>query len=131
MNYTVETIAKNDTYFIVFDLGFRVEPRIDFFFREVVQEMSEKGELDLTGRFEMQYQENIIGDFKFILSDSFLSFDNDMPFWKNFIMKSYFNLKYLAVKESVNFGLDQSNVINEKYPLIVNPIKLPKIKRSE
>ncbi|MBC7830203.1 MAG: KUP/HAK/KT family potassium transporter [Chitinophagaceae bacterium] len=131
MTYRVETIAKNDTYFIVFELGFRVEPRIDYFFRQVVQELSESGQLDLSGRFEMQYQENIIGDFKFVLSDSFLSFDNDMPLWKNFIMKSYFNLKYLAVKESVNFGLDQSNVIYEKYPLIVNPIKIPKIKRSE
>lgn len=44
-----------------------------------------------------------------------------MPFWKNVIMKNYFNLKYLSVKESANFGLDPSNVTVEKYPVVVTP----------
>ena len=34
-------------------------------------------------------------------------------------MKSYYNLKHLSVKESENFGLEESNLIIEKYPLIV------------
>ena len=70
---------------------------------------------------EFQYNQSLIGDFKFVILDSFLSFDNKMPFWKNFIMKSYYNLKRLSVKEEVNFGLDKSHLLIEKYPLVVVP----------
>ena len=121
LDYDVDTVVKNDVYFIQFNLGFRIEPRIDFYFRQVVTEMVQNNEVDISERREFDYQNNTVGDFKFIIRDSFLSFDNNMPFWKNFIMKSFYNLKYLSVKEDVNFGLDKSNLVIEKYPLIIVP----------
>ena len=130
LKYDVDTVVKNDVYFITFNLGFRIEPRIDYYFREVVAEMVEKKELDISERCEYNYQKSTVGDFKFIIRDSFLSFDNKMPFWKNFVMKSFYNLKYLSVKEEVNFGLDQSNLIIEKYPLIVVPFQEAKLERQ-
>lgn len=78
----------------------------------------------------MQYKQSPIGDFKIVIRDSFLSYDNNMPFWKNFVMKSYYNLKYLSVKEETNFGLDQSNLVIEKYPLVVTPHTGSKLKRK-
>ena len=62
--------------------------------------------------------------------DSFLSYDNAMNFWKNLIMKSHYNLKYFSVKESENFGLEESNLIVEKYPLIVVPFTSKNIIRK-
>lgn len=119
LRYHVDTIVKNDVYFVEFDLGFRVDPRIDYYFRQVVSDLVKSKEVDVS---ERRYQESEIGDFRFLVMDSFLSFENDMPFWKNFLMKSYFNLKSLSVKESVNFGLDPSNVTIEKYPVVVTPV---------
>ena len=130
LNYDVDTVVKNDVYFIQFNLGFRIEPRIDFYFRQVVTEMVEKNEVDISDRKEFNYQNNSFGDFKFIVRDSFLSFDNNMPFWKNFVMKSFYNLKYFSVKEDVNFGLDQSNLVVEKYPLVVIPYNGRKLERK-
>lgn len=121
LGYHVDTIVKNDIYFIEFNLGFRIEPRIDYYFRQVVNDLVQSGEVDMSERHEQYYQESRIGDFRFLIMDSFLSFENAMPFWKNVVMKSYFNLKYLSVKESVNFGLDPSNVTVEKYPVVVTP----------
>lgn len=123
MRYHVDTIVKNDVYYIVFNLGFRIEPRIDYYFRQVVIDMIQNKEVDISERHEQYYQQSEIGDFRFLVLDSFLSFDNDMPFWKNFIMKSYFNLKSLSVKEAVNFGLDPSNVTIEKYAVVVTPVE--------
>lgn len=131
LNYDVDTVVKNDVYFIQFNLGFRIEPRIDFYFRQVVTEMVQNNEVDISERREFNYQNNTVGDFKFIIRESFLSFDNNMPFWKNFIMKSFYNLKYLSVKEDVNFGLDQSNLIIEKYPLVVVPYQETKLERHK
>lgn len=108
-------------YLLTFHLGFREQPRIDLYFRMAVQEMIENKEVDLTDRREHAYQKSPVGDFKIVIRDSFLSYDNNMPFWTNFIMKSYYNLKYLTVKEEINFGLDRSNIILEKYPLVVTP----------
>jgi KUP system potassium uptake protein len=123
LRYHVDVLAKNDVYFVEFNLGFRINPRIDYYFRQVVNELWLNKEVDTSERYEQSYQENEIGDFRFLVLDSFLSFDNDMPFWKNFLMKSYFNLKALSVKEAVNFGLDPSNVTIEKYPIIVTPVE--------
>jgi KUP system potassium uptake protein len=130
MRYHVDTIVKDDVYFIEFNLGFRIEPRIDYYFRQVVNELVETGEVDVSNRSEQLYQESKIGDFRFLVIESFLSYENDMPFWKNIIMKSYFNLKYLAVKESINFGLDPSNVKVEKYPVVVNAVQHPPLVRQ-
>lgn len=130
MSYHVDTIVKNDVYFIEFNLGFRIEPRIDYYFKQVVNDLVKSNEVDVSERCEQYYQESKIGDYRFLVMDSFLSFENDMPFWKNFLMKSYFNLKYLSVKETVNFGLDPSNVAVEKYPVIVNPVTHPPLMRQ-
>jgi len=46
-------------------------------------------------------------------------------------MKSYYNLKYLSVKEQINFGLDKSNFIVEKFPLIVIPFNENKLIRNQ
>ncbi|WP_300977275.1 KUP/HAK/KT family potassium transporter [Flavobacterium sp.] len=131
LNYTVETIVKEDIYYIVFNLGFRIEPRIDFYFRHVVDEMVINKEVNLSNSREIKYQKYAFGDFKFVVRDSFLSYDNNMPFWKNIIMKSYYNLRYLSVKEHINFGLDKSNLILENYPLTVIPFDENRIIRKD
>ncbi|WP_207515332.1 KUP/HAK/KT family potassium transporter [Longitalea luteola] len=123
MRYRVDTVVKDDIYFVEFNLGFRIEPRIDYYFRQVANELVKTGEVDVSDRSEQLYQESKIGDFRFLVMESFLSYENDMPFWKNFLMKSYYNLKYLGVKESINFGLDPSNVTIEKYPVVVNAVQ--------
>lgn len=130
MRYHVDTIVKNDVYFVEFNLGFRIEPRIDYYFQQVVNELVKTGEVDVSTRNEQHYQDSKIGDLRFLVMESFLSFENAMSFWKNFVMKSYFNLKWLSVKESINFGLDPSNVTIEKYPVVVNTVQHPPLVRQ-
>ncbi|XVJ65384.1 MAG: KUP/HAK/KT family potassium transporter [Lacibacter sp.] len=130
MKYSVDTVIKNDVYFISFNLGFRIEPRIDYYFRQVVLEMIQNKEVDVSSRCETSYQQSPMGDFRFVVMDGFLSYDNDMPGWKQFLMKSYYNLKQLSVKESVNFGLDRSNLIEEQYPVIVQKVEPQQLTRE-
>jgi KUP system potassium uptake protein len=129
--YQVDTILKNDLYFVEFYLGFREDPRIGFYFKQVIKEMIAAKEIDVAHCAEQTYQQNAIGDFKFVLSDSFLSFDNNMPLAKNFIMRSYYNLRHLSVKDHVNFGLDKSHLTVEQYPLVVVPFAANKLTRKE
>lgn len=128
--YSVDTVIRNDVYYIQLDLGFREDPRIGYYFKQVVNDMLENNEVDAEESFEQAYQQNKIGDFKFMIMDSFLSYDNRMPFWKNFIMKGYYNLRYLSVKDYINFGLDKSHIETEQYPLVVVPFAENKLERK-
>ncbi|HVW61845.1 MAG TPA: KUP/HAK/KT family potassium transporter, partial [Puia sp.] len=130
LSYKVDCIVPNDIYFITFNFGFRIEPRLDYYFGQVVHDLIDAGEVDVSGRWEKQYQQSRIGDFRFLIMESFLSYESDIPFLKRFLMRSYFNLKYISVKEVVNFGLDRSNVTVEQYPIVVSPTTHPRIIRE-
>ena len=71
----------------------------------------------------------MVGDFQFIVMEKFLSQDNELPFIENMIMKIYFWLKELSLSEEKGFGLEQSNVSVEKFPLIVAPVSRLKLTR--
>jgi KUP system potassium uptake protein len=71
----------------------------------------------------------VVGDFQFIVMEKFLSRDNELPFLEKLIMKSHFWLKDISLSEERGFGLEQSNVTVEKFPLIVAPVSKLKLKR--
>lgn len=131
LSYKVDCIVPNDIYFITFNFGFRIEPRLDYYFGQVVHDLIDAGEVDVSGRWEKQYQQSRIGDFRFLIMESFLSYENNIPFLKRFLMRSYFNLKYISVKEVVNFGLDRSNVTVEQYPIVLSSATHPRIVREK
>lgn len=128
-DYTVETIIPNEVIRVELRLGFRMEPRINLMFRKVVQDMVANKEVNITSRYESLQKNNVVGDFQFIVMEKFLSQDNELPFFERIIMKIYFWVKALSLSEERGFGLEQSNVTVEKFPLIVAPIRKLKLKR--
>jgi KUP system potassium uptake protein len=130
MEYKVKILAPHDVYHLTFNLGFRIEPKVDLMFRTVAEELRATGELILERNPDSKYNLNTGGDHLFMLGDSYLSYDNDLPQWKNFLLKFYYNLKKIAVREEENFGLEISNVLVEKYPLIVTPVSGIWLKRQ-
>jgi KUP system potassium uptake protein len=120
-DYKVTEIAKDDIYRIDFNLGFREPTKINLMFRDVIKDMVRNGEVDITSRYESLNKNNIIGDFKFVLSEKFLSNDSDIRWHEKLIMNSYFFLKKLSLSEESAFGLDSSSVKIEKYPMVLHP----------
>jgi KUP system potassium uptake protein len=47
------------------------------------------------------------------------------------MLKSYYSLKKIAVREEENFGLELNSVLVEKYPLIVKPVSDIWLKRKK
>lgn len=118
--YKVETIAKEDVYFITFTLGFRIEPRINYFFELALKELVENKEVEMTSRHPALNKYEIRGDIRFVLLSSFLSYENDLPAKENFIMRSYYILRrWFSIREDVAYGLDASNVVIENVPIVV------------
>lgn len=127
--YKVEHIIPNDIIRVEFRLGFRMAPRINLMFKKVVEDLVANREVNITGRYDSQQRSNTVGDFQFIVMEKFLSQDNELPFVETIIMKIYFWLKEFSVSEEKGFGLEQSNVVIEKFPLVVAPVSKLKLQR--
>lgn len=129
--YKVTHILRDDVIRIDFNLGFREPTKINIMFKEVVKNMVANGEVDIRSRYESLNRNNIIGDFKFVLSEKFLSNDSDLLWYEKLIMNSYFFLKKLSLSEEGGFGLDSSSVKVEKFPLVLHPPEKICMKRIE
>ena len=131
MEYTVQTIIPNEIIRVEFRLGFRVEHRIQMMFRKVVEEMVQNKEVNVVSRYESLSKNNVMGDFRFIIMEKFLSRDNELPLWDKLMMRGYFMLKKVSLSEERAFGPDSSDVTLEKYPIIVSPISEINLKRID
>jgi KUP system potassium uptake protein len=117
--YVVDHVIPNDIIRVEFRLGFRVAPRINLMFKKVVQDLVKCREVDIVSRYESLNKNNVIGDFKFVVIEKFLSYDNEIPFYTKIVLDIYFLLKELSMTEEKAFGLDTSSVLVEKAPLII------------
>ncbi|WP_296151723.1 KUP/HAK/KT family potassium transporter [uncultured Flavobacterium sp.] len=123
MEYRVNEFIHDDVIRIDFRLGFRVAPRISLMFKKVVEDMVKNKEVDVTSRYASLNKNNIIGDFRFILIEKFISYDNDLPFYEKWILDSYNILKKMGLSEEKAFGLDSSSVTIESFPLLITAPK--------
>lgn len=121
MEYRVREIMKDDVIRVDFYLGFRVAPRVNLMFKQVVRDMVKRSEVDITSRYESLNRNNVIGDFKFVIIEKFLSYDNDLPWYERIILDIYFILKKISLSEGRAFGLDSSSVKVEKFPIVIHP----------
>jgi KUP system potassium uptake protein len=127
--YVVDHIIPNDIIRVEFRLGFRVAPRVNLMFKKVVEDLVANKEVNVTSRYESQQRNNVVGDFQFVVMEKFLSQDNELPFFERIIMNLYFWIKEMSLSEEKGFGLQQSNVTIEKYPLVVSPVSNLKMNR--
>lgn len=131
MEYKVRHIAPDDIIRVDFRLGFRVAPRVNLMFRKVVEDLVKNGEVDITSRYDSLNKNNVIGDFKFVVIEKFLSYENELPFFETLILNTYFFLKHLSLSEARAFGLDSSSVKIEMFPMIISPPKDLHLKRVQ
>ena len=125
-DYKVEHIIPNDIVRVDFKLGFRRQPRMHILFQQVVESLIANREINIFSKYETADKTKPTGDFQFIVMEKYLSQDNDLPFLERIVMKLYFWLKAISLSEEKGFGLDQSNVTVEKFPLVIGEVeKLP------
>lgn len=121
MEYKVNHLYAEDIIRIEFKLGFRVAPRLNTFFKKVVEDLVHTGEVDVYSRYESLNKNQVVGDFRFIVIEKTMSNDNDFPVMEKLVLDTYDVLKWLSMSEAKAYGLDGSNVVVEKFPLVVAP----------
>ncbi len=134
LGYTVETLIPDILFRIEFQVGFKIQPRINLFFRQVIEDLVASQQLDLVSNYVSLRKHNIIGDFRFVVIERIQNYDFDFQPIDQFFMDIYKFIKKIGISDQKAFGLDTSNVIVEKVPLESEEIltkfkKLNKIKR--
>lgn len=120
MEYKVEHLIPDHLLKIEFRLGFRIEPKINLFFKQVVEDLVNNKEVDIVSRYDSLKKYNIIGDFRFVVIERVLNYDVNLSVYDNLIMDFYSMLKKLSLTEKKAFGLDTSNVTVEKVPFVLS-----------
>ena len=129
MEYGVEELSDK-VIRVEFRLGFRVQQRVGLMFRRVVTEMICNKELDIVHRYPSLKKHNIAEDFRYVILEKFLSYDNEFSVREGFILNAYFSLKKLALAEDKAFGLDSCETVVEKLPLLVTPATKVNLQRA-
>jgi KUP system potassium uptake protein len=129
MQYEVNTIAPDDVYKVIFRLGFRVQQRMNVFMNKVVEELVENNELNVQSRYHTVSSKYPTGDFRFVLIEEFLSNENELPWKQQIIMSTYLSIKRLVSSPKNWFGLDSDSVLEEKVPLLLDPVKEVRLQR--
>lgn len=130
--YKVTKHDENDLIRIDFKLGFRIQPKLDTMFKQVVEELVQNGEIEIKSRYACEYHHSDhIGDFKFIVIRKFLSNDNELPWFHKLIMNLYFFIKGRALSEKNEFGLDPSSYVEENFPYVLSKAAPINLKRSQ
>ena len=127
MEYKITYLIPDVLIRIDFNLGFKVNPRINLYFRQVVEEMVRNNEVEILSRYSSLRKHHVMGDFKFIVIDRIQNYDFDFKPFEQFVIDIYEILKKVAISEIKTFGLDTSNILYEKVPLLFDkeqPIEL-------
>jgi len=122
LNYEVVEILDDKVIKVILNLGFRVQPKVELYFKKIVQELVDRKELNLHIRPDGSTKYNAEPDFKFIIIEKFLSVENDFELKDGWLLTSYFWLKKLSISDEKAFGLDKSDVEIENVPMIYSPV---------
>jgi K+ transporter len=129
MDYGVEVLLKNKVIRVDFHLGFRIQPKIGIMLKKVAAEMISNGEIIIPEQVPSIHK-YIMNDFRFVILERFLSYDNEFSGREGFILNSYFSIIKLARSDSEAYGIDSDLAVIEKVPLVVAPMTNINLKRS-
>jgi KUP system potassium uptake protein len=131
MEYKVNIIEKNDIIRVRFKLGFRVQQKISYFLKIVINDLVKSGEINLDPYYHAFSDKNYIGDFRFVMIEEEISQENELPLFDELTLQAYNSVKQTAASPEKWFGLDESMVSHELVPVVIRsqkPVHLHRIK---
>jgi KUP system potassium uptake protein len=131
LNYEVIELLDDKVIKIVLNLGFRIQPKVELYFKKIVQNLVKNKELNLHIRPDGSTKYNAEPDFKFIILEKFLSVENEFTVKDSLLLNSYYMLKNWSLSDTKAFGLDKSDVEIEEVPFVYQPIIKLELERKE
>ena len=122
LNYEVVELLDDKVIKIILNIGFRVQPKVELYFKKIVQDLVNQKQLNLHIRPDGSTKYNAEPDFKFVIIEKFISVENEFAFKEGWMLTTYFWIKKLSLSDEKAFGLDKSDVSIEEYPMVYSPV---------
>lgn len=130
LSYSVSELVADTLYRVNLRLGYCVEPRINVYLRQIVEDLQASGELDIMSRYPSLRRHGVVGDFRFVVIHRVFSRDSVCPPAESLMMRLYERIRCLGISTQEALGLDTSLVTVETVPLIISKGPLQRIKRD-
>jgi KUP system potassium uptake protein len=128
--YEVRQIIPGILIRVDFYIGFKVEPRINFYFREVLEDLIASGQINLDSSFPSLKKHSIPADFKYVLIDRVMPRDFKLSTIENFTLTLHNISRMVGISDIKALQLDGSNTIEEKVPITIDqpvPVRIQRV----
>ena len=129
--YKVTQIIPGVVIRVDFLLGFKVEPKINLYFREVLEDLVESGLINLESNFDSLKKHSLPADFMFVLIDRVMPRDYKLSSIENLTLSLHSVSRLLCISDVRALELDSSNTIEEQVPITIDQPIYDRIKRIQ
>jgi KUP system potassium uptake protein len=120
IEYKVNHIIPDILIRIDFHIGFKVDPKVNLYFKEIVEDLVESGEIKIESSYDSLKRYGLPGDFKFVLIERIMLHDFKLTKTENFILSLRSLVRYISIPEVRALQLDSSNTVVEQVPIVIN-----------
>jgi KUP system potassium uptake protein len=117
--YSVKHIIPDILIRVDFHLGFKIDPKINFYFKEIVEDLVKSGEIKLESSYDSLRKHGFKADFKFVIIERIMLQDNKLSNTENFILALRSLLKFISIPEEKALQLDTANTLVEQVPILL------------
>ncbi len=129
--YNVTHIIPGVLIRVDFHLGFKVEPKINLYFREVLDDLTRSGKINLESSYTSLRKHSYPADFKYVLIDRVMPRDYKLSTLENFTLTLHSLSRLLCISDIKALQLDTANTIEEQVPITIDQPVNFRIKRIE
>jgi KUP system potassium uptake protein len=130
MDYQVNQIIPGILIRIDFHIGFKVEPRINLYFREVLEDLTASGEIKLESSYDSLRKHTIPADFKFVLIDRVMPRDYKLSNLDTMTLTLHSFSRLICISDVRALQLDSANTIEEQVPITIDQPVGRRIRRT-
>ena len=120
LEYNCKTLVPDTLYSVTMRIGFRIEPRVSLYLRQVVEDLVASRKVDLRSTYPSLRKNGVPGDFRFIIIHRVYYPESSDNRQQNLLMTIYALIGKIGIDEPKALGLDTSMVVVERVPLIIN-----------
>jgi KUP system potassium uptake protein len=129
--YEVNEIIPGILIRVDFHIGFKIEPKINLYFREVLEDLTSSGKIKLESNYPSLRKYSIPADFKYVLIDRVMPRDFKLSTMENLILVLHGISRMVGIEDIRALQLDISSTIEEQVPITIDQTVSSRIKRIQ
>lgn len=116
LTYEVYEIVPNKVIRIDLNIGFKVEPKINMYFREITSKLIKEKRIDMRSHYQSLKDFNVLSDIRFIVINQIKNNDYDFNLSRQILMNYFYLIKQVLVNKIKSLQLDQTRTKVESIP---------------